>query len=239
MFAGPLTSSQPRSSIRFSAAGDCLVFQVCLRRRLFFGALLTALLGGLGFGAFVALGLHPALAVVAPVPGAEVLVVEGWLPRSAMAGALAEFRRGGYERVYTIGVPYRSDFEPDAKGSHASSGAAKLRELGMPAEVITAVPSEVTRRNRSFLSALALRNHLAKEGRPFPAMNVVTQGAHGRRSRLCLQRAFGASVSLGVISVTNPDYEPERWWASSEGVKEVLGELLGFSYAWWTLSSSG
>lgn len=94
--------------------------------------------------ACLALFLQPALALVDRAPGANVLVVEGWLPRHAMAAAVAEYRRGGYERVYTIGVPFRSDFEPDAKGSYASSGAGKLRDVGMPAGVVIPVPSRST-----------------------------------------------------------------------------------------------
>ena len=46
--------------------------------------------------------VHPFLAVHAPVP-ADTLVIEGWLPEYAMAQTVAEFRRGGYERVIVAG----------------------------------------------------------------------------------------------------------------------------------------
>ena len=46
-----------------------------------------------------------------------------------------------------------------------------------------------------------------------------------------LQKAFGPSVKIGVISVPDPDYDPKHWWRYSEGVREVLGESIAYIYA--------
>ena len=44
-------------------------------------------------------------------------------------------------------------------------------------------------------------------------------------------KAFGPRISVGIISVPNPQYDPEHWWRSSEGVRDVLGESVAWVYA--------
>ena len=36
---------------------------------------------------------------------------------------------------------------------------------------------------------------------------------------------------MGIISVENREYDPKRWWKYSEGVREVIGEGVGYVYA--------
>jgi len=63
------------------------------------------------------------------------------------------------------------------------------------------------------------------------SFDVVTQDAHARRTRLLFQKAFGNGVSVGIISIPNPDYDAKRWWRYSEGVREVIGEGIAYIYA--------
>ena len=62
-------------------------------------------------------------------------------------------------------------------------------------------------------------------------VNVVTEGAHARRTRLLFQKALGDETRVGVISIRSPDYDGERWWRYSEGLKEVLPEAIAYVYA--------
>ena len=39
--------------------------------------------------------------------------------------------------------------------------------------------------------------------------------------------AFGPGVEIGIFAARPRRYDLERWWATSEGAKAVLGELLG------------
>ncbi len=188
----------------------------------------------LGTCVFVVFYLEPFLAPTQTVPS-RYLVVEGWIPYAAMAAAAAEYRRGGYERVFSIGIPFRSFEGAEAKGSFASSGAAQLQVLGIPAEAIAVIPMEPARRNRTFEAALALRDYCVGHSIPVESVNLVSSGAHARRSQLCLQRALGREVKVGVIAVEDQNYDPRRWWKYSEGVKEVLGEALAYTYAWFTI----
>jgi hypothetical protein len=41
---------------------------------------------------------------------------------------------------------------------------------------------------------------------PLRSLNVVTEDAHARRTRLLFQKALGNDVTVGIISIPNPDY---------------------------------
>ena len=163
---------------------------------------------------------------------AHFLVVEGWVHEYAIHAGAAEFRTGAYQRVFATGGPvtgtgsYTSDYT-----TSAHVGADQLRNAGVPPEVLEMVPSRVTDRDRTYSSAVALRDWFRQRNMPVPDINVVTESVHARRTRLLFQKAFGSDVRVGVIAVPNPDYEPERWWHYSEGVKDVLSEGIAFLYA--------
>ena len=38
-------------------------------------------------------------------------------------------------------------------------------------------------------------------------------------------------MTVGIIAVPNPDYDSRHWWQYSEGVREVIGESIAYSYA--------
>jgi len=89
---------------------------------------------------------------------------------------------------------------------------------------------------------LAAAKRLGKEEKgfgttscPVHSLNVLTQGAHARRTRLLYQKAFGNNVAIGVIAVSNSDYEPTHWWRYSDGVREVIGESIAYIYARFSL----
>jgi uncharacterized SAM-binding protein YcdF (DUF218 family) len=93
------------------------------------------------------------------------------------------------------------------------------------------VPSRVMDRDRTYSSAVALRDwfqghHLSVQG-----INVVTEDVHARRTRLLFQEALGKDVTVGIIAVPNPDYDSAHWWRYSEGVRDVLAEAIAYVYA--------
>ena len=93
------------------------------------------------------------------------------------------------------------------------------------------VPSHVSGRDRTYSSAIALRNWFRAHQITVQGINVLTEDAHARRTRLLFQEAFGHDVTVGIISIQNPDYNPKRWWRYSEGVRDVLGESIAYIYA--------
>ncbi|HEX4349193.1 MAG TPA: ElyC/SanA/YdcF family protein [Verrucomicrobiae bacterium] len=162
----------------------------------------------------------------------KVLVVEGWVHEYATRAAATEFQAGHYDKVYTTGGPiagtggYSNDFN-----TSASVGAELLVKDGLPDNLVQMVPSHVSGRDRTYSSALKLREYFQTNGISVKSINVLTEGPHARRTRMLFQQAFGPEVTVGIISVPDPDYEPGRWWHYSEGVREVIGESIAWLYA--------
>jgi uncharacterized SAM-binding protein YcdF (DUF218 family) len=162
----------------------------------------------------------------------DILVVEGWIHQYALRGAVEEFKTGSYERVFTTGGPvvgnggYINDYQ-----TSASVGADVLKKFGVPSEAVQMVPSHVIGRDRTYSSAVALREWLREHNIAVHSLNVLTENAHARRTRLLFQKALGKNVTVGIIAVPNPDYDRGRWWRYSEGVKDVGSEALAYLYA--------
>jgi uncharacterized SAM-binding protein YcdF (DUF218 family) len=177
------------------------------------------------------LHIYPFLAPTRRV-NADVLVVEGWVHEYVIRHAVEEFAKGPYERVITTGGPvegighYVNDFQ-----TCASVGADLLIKYGVPKERVQMVPSRVMDRDRTYGSALALRNWFDTQGAAAHSINVVTENVHARRTRLLFQKALGRSFRVGIIAVPNPDYDGNHWWNYSQGVKDVSSETIGYAYA--------
>jgi uncharacterized SAM-binding protein YcdF (DUF218 family) len=186
--------------------------------------------------------IYPFLAVTDRVD-ANVLVVEGWVHKYAIRAAVEEFRRGSYQRVLTTGGPvegsgaYVNDYQTEA-----SVGTDLLTKNGLPIESVEMVPSRVMNRDRTYGSAVALRNWLRGHNLVVRSLNVLTEDVHARRSRLLFQEALGKDIKVGIIAVSNPDYDSRHWWRYSAGVKEVSAEMIAYVYAkflFYPLESSG
>ena len=185
----------------------------------------------LGVGWTLVLGIYPFLAVTNRVD-TQSLAVEGWVHDFAMRVAAEEFRTGSYQMAYTTGGPvegvghYTNDYN-----TAASVGAGRLKAAGVPAEFVQMVPSRVMDRDRTYSSALALRDWFRDHRLSVQRINVVTVDVHARRTRLLFQEALGKDVTVGIIAVPNPDYDSAHWWRYSEGVRDVLGEAIAYVYA--------
>ncbi len=161
----------------------------------------------------------------------NILVVEGWVHEYAIRTSAEEFKNGSYEHVFTTGGPvvgsggYINDYH-----TSASVGAGRLRAAGIPAECVQMVPSHVIDRDRTYSSAMALRNWFHDHNSDIRSFNVLTEDFHARRTQLLFQKAFGSAVKVGVIAVPNPDYDQRRWWRYSEGVKDVFSEGIAYIY---------
>ena len=163
---------------------------------------------------------------------ANVLVVEGWVHEYAIRAAVREFQNNRYKMVYTTGGPvngtggYISDYQTEA-----SVGADLLTRNGLSNESVQMVASRVMNRDRTYSSAVALRNWFLEHNVHTREINVVTEDVHARRTRLLFQEALGRDIEVGIIAVPNPDYDADHWWRCSEGVRDVIGEAIAYAYA--------
>jgi uncharacterized SAM-binding protein YcdF (DUF218 family) len=191
-------------------------------------------------GALLLKGVYPFLATTHRVGDADALVVEGWVHEYAVQAAVEEFRSGSYRHVFTTGGPvvgiggYINDFQ-----TSASVGADLLKKAGMPDESLQMVPSRTIDRDRTYSSAVALRDWIQEHQPSVRRINVVTENTHARRTRLLFQKALGKDMQVGIIGVPNPDYDNRHWWRYSEGVKDVGSEALAYVYARLFFHSSG
>jgi uncharacterized SAM-binding protein YcdF (DUF218 family) len=184
------------------------------------------LLGGLWV-----LNIHSFLAPTQRVD-TKILVVEGWVHEYAIRAAVAEFQNGRYEKIYATGGPITgTDGATNDFNTAASVGAELLVKCGVPPQLVQMTPSHVASRDRTYSSALALRDWFREHQLAPGSINVLTEDAHARRTRLLFQEALGRKVSVGIIAVADPDYDARRWWRYSEGVREILGETIAFVYA--------
>ena len=181
--------------------------------------------------------LHSFLAVTAPVP-AEAMVVEGWAPDYAFREAIAEFKRGHYNRVYVSGGSLEQGLHLSEYKTYANLGAATLVRLGLNNEVVQAVPAERVRQDRTHASAVALCGWLKQHNAMPAGLNVVSLGAHARRSWVLFEKVFGGQTRVGIIAVEDRDYDPKHWWKSSLGVRLVTDEMLAYCYARFLFSPS-
>lgn len=193
-------------------------------------ALLLLVLLAAGLCLLMLTTIHPFLAVNAPVAGGA-MVVEGWLPDYALKEALLDFQKGGHTKLYVTGGPLEAGAPLSEYASYAELGAAVLNRLGVDTNLLQAVPAPRVKQDRTYASALALKQWLEDHGVKCRRLTVVSEGPHARRSRLLFQEAFGPDVQVGIISIQPWHYEPKRWWRSSQGVRVVIGETLAYGYA--------
>jgi hypothetical protein len=179
---------------------------------------------------FVVRGAYGFLAVNDPLPGG-LLVIEGWAPDYTLAEALPELKRRPYEGVFVTGGPIENGRPLLKYRTYAELGAAILEGMGMAREAIHVIPAPAAIRDRTFASAIALKEWLRASGIASKRINILGTGPHSRRTRLVYQKAFGDEVQIGVVATPEINFDPERWWASSQGFRVVINEMIGYGYA--------
>lgn len=188
-------------------------------------ALGVAALALLGF-----LGIGPFLAVTDPIPGG-VLVVEGWSPDWVMKAAITEFKQHPYAKLLVTGLPVEQGTLLSAYTNYAHVGVATLLKLGLTTNEVQAVPANNVRRDRTYNMAVSLKHWVREHGLSPAKVNLMTVGAHARRSRLLFEKALGNGVAVGIVAIPDEGYDARHWWNSSQGVRTVIGEALAYGYA--------
>lgn len=174
------------------------------------------------------MGVYPFLAVTERVP-ASVLVIEGWTGSAAMRQAAEEFRTGGYRTALLV-RPVLGQYDRDGRFLGERIAEA-LVEYGVPQHQLVTIYPDTVQKDRTYHIATATLQWIASQPAPVSGVNVATLGPHARRSRLLFRKAFGTDCPVGIVSLRNLAYDPAHWWRTSEGVREVLGEFIAYSYA--------
>ena len=191
---------------------------------------IVTVLVALAAGLVCVLNIHAFLAIDCPAKG-QVLVVEGWIPDYAIPGAISEFEKNGYRQLIAVGGPIELGSHLSEFKSYARLSQARLIALGFKGERLVVLETGDIKNDRTYESAKAVRRWVASNGMQVKGLDVYTLGAHAWRSRLLFQKAFGDGVAVGVIAAENQSYDPGDWWKSSNGVRNVMSELIAYVYA--------
>lgn len=173
--------------------------------------------------------IYPFLAVTDPV-NARVLVIEGWMAPDELDQAVNQYRKSRYATVITTGGPVTASLDRLSFPSYAGLARDYLISRGLPADIVTAVPAPKSAQDRTYLSAVMVRNWLIQTGGMVEALDLYSAGVHTRRSRALYDMAFGSDMRIGVFAAKPADYDPEAWWTTSAGAKTVLTEFI--SWGW-------
>jgi len=176
------------------------------------------------------LTIYPFLALTRPAQG-EVLVVEGWLPDYALEKVRDRFQDGNYQSLVTSGGELSVGFHLSKYKTWAQLAAATLIAQGVPAEKIITASAPSVKKDRTYASVLEVKKQLAEKGL-FPAsIDVVSLGPHSRRTWMMCKMIFSPDTQVGIYSIRPHNYDPERWWSSSIGVRTIIGETIAYLYA--------
>lgn len=162
---------------------------------------------------------------------AKVLVVEGWIADEGIMGAIDEFERKPYELMVTAGSPFgRGEYLSEYK-DFANLSKATMVTLGFDPDKIQPIPTPEVIRDRTITSAQAVKDWLKQSELDPQAINVYTLDVHGRRTWLLYRQVFEPEITVGIISHPALDYDPDAWWASSQGFRKVVAEGIAYIYA--------
>lgn len=204
------------------------------------------------FGAaflLIAMPLHDFLAVSKPL-GQDILVVEAWIPKEALAQVPSVLKSGHYRYLVVVGYPTEAS---DNDSSVDVAGMA-LAKLGCDTSTMVKinVPFQSTRRSyvipicappscgvvlrfqltrRTYASALAVSEWLQSSRIPAHGVDVFTASVHARKSWILFQHAIGDKYRVGIIAAPLKYYNPRYWLLSRKGIWLVPLELISYFYA--------
>ncbi len=163
---------------------------------------------------------------------ARTLVVEGWIEDYALRHAVDYYRKNHYKHMIVTGLPITQWHDYVVFKNTAQGAVAVMKGYGFKDTVFRAViPSTVTI-NRTYNTAVATRLLFEKHPEFGTSFNIYSVGVHARRTHLMFERAFGDQYKIGIIADTDRTFDPEHWWRSSKGFRNVSNEFVAFNYVW-------
>ena len=181
---------------------------------------------------FAYLGFRNLFGTLAPVQREKtnILVLEGFVNDYVLYDAMKEFKSNNYKLLIVTGAPLEyGDLLASCRNTARVAGMSLLR-LGFDSTKLVMIGTDDIRNERTYNSAVRLRQWLVANRPDITAVNLMTMGVHGGRSRMLFRKALGDSVKVGIISVPNFYYGPDSWWKSSKGFRETMNEAIGYYY---------
>jgi hypothetical protein len=183
------------------------------------------------FAIFLRYFLYSFLALNQPIEQADILVVEGWLEELSLNATIAEFERGGYRYLVTVGGALRVGSCVSGYKTTAELAASTLLAMGFDAENLVALPSYSTPTKRTETTAITFRDWLSTKDLTIQGINIFSNHVHARRTHFLYQRYLSPDIKVGVMASTPVDFNADAWWNSSHGTKVVLLEFIAYCHA--------
>ena len=165
----------------------------------------------------------------APYKG--LMIIEGWIHDLALDEAITIFKQGNHSAIVCTGVQIETGSYIQQFKSYPEMTAARLKKMGIPEEKIIITVADDAKKDRTYLSAIALREAFTAHNMKEKNLHLITTGPHGRRSRLLFQKALGKDYNIGITCLNDTSYDPEKWYIYSEGVRIVISECIAYTYA--------
>ena len=104
--------------------------------------------------------------------------------------------------------PMPSGFERLGFASFAEFARDRLLARGVASDRVVALPVPASAQDRTYLSAVIVREWAQRTGLALDALDVFSSGVHSRRSWLLYRLAFGSGVPDGKIRRSPPVVDP-------------------------------
>ena len=159
--------------------------------------------------------------------GAEHLVIDGWLNKEGLDQGLAYFETQNFSKLVVVGGPITDEFH-GIDESYAERAAGYLLEQGLPQQRIAIVNVPYSAQDRTFLSAVMVREWFKQQGISLNRLDIFSSSVHTRRSRDLYRLAFGDQIEIGITASEPRDFTPAHWWKSNDNGKGVAVEFAGW-----------
>jgi hypothetical protein len=115
--------------------------------------------------------------------------------------------------------------------SNAELSRYRLISMGIDSSQIKATPGKRVNINRTLTSALSFRDWLKTTKIEIKGINIISLGAHTRRTWMIYNRILHKKYEIGIISL--PDYHFNH--SRSYRILKTVRETLGIIYYWFIL----
>ncbi len=161
---------------------------------------------------------------------ARILVIEGWINDYALEESLAIFRKEKYDHMIITGGPLNAGYLIMNYMSTAEIAYKTLLHLGANPDSMSIVSRELVWRERTYQTGLELKKYLKANFPHIKSFNMISLGAHSRRSWLLFRKAM-PEYEIGIITIEEKLFDTSAWWKSSKGFRTVFTEGIGFLYS--------
>jgi hypothetical protein len=161
----------------------------------------------------------------------EILIVDGLMPGYGYDSIANLVRRESYKYLITTGADVDYVYNSGEHFNIAEFSYKVLSTKDIGACKLFKAPAKYAERDRTFASAVCLKDWFIANN-IFPwKINVISFSCHARRTWILYKKAFSQYAEVGIITIPDISYNYRRWYNSSKGVRLVLSETIGYVYS--------